>query len=189
MPRRNRLLATITASLLLVAGATGIVMASSGSEDEGTRAQASGGGFTPGKIKGKWTGQWRNTTFGSNGSIRANVQVRRGNRLVPLVDFGGFVFGCPNPPAATVTLRQGSGQNRWNNSGFKISTTTQAFGRLNINFNWANKTFKGNGSRPPCNRNITYTIDGRLTGSRFTATVKIDLGAQTATSRLSANKQ
>ena len=118
------------------------------------------------------------------------MQVRSGgDRLVPLVDFGGFVFGCPNPAAVTVSLPQGRGNNRWNGSGFKVSRFTQAFGQLSINFNWANKTFKGSGARPPCNRNIKYTINGRLTGSRFTATVKIDLGAQTATSQLSANKQ
>lgn len=190
MPRRNRLLLTIVAALLLGAGAAGIVLASSGSGGGSNQAQASGGGFTPGKIKGKWTGTWRNITFNSNGSIRANVRVKSpGPKLIPLVDFGGNVFGCSNPPADIVTLTKGSGNNHWNRSGFKISKFTQAFGKLNLTYNWITKVFKGNGSRPPCNTNITYTVNGKLTGSNFSATVKIDLGAQTATSKLSAKKQ
>jgi hypothetical protein len=189
MPRRNRLLIVVLGALIAGGVTTGIVLASSGSSGGGG-ASASVAGFTPSKIKGKWTGNWHNITFNTNGSIRANVQVKNdGKLLVPLVDFGGNVFGCSNPPAALVPLPRGGGNNHWNNSGFKVNKFTQAFGKLNLTYDWTHKSFKGTGAKPPCNPNITYTVNGTLTKSKFTATVKIIIGPQTATSKLTANKQ
>jgi hypothetical protein len=187
---RKRLLITVIGALIAGGIAAGIVVASSGSGTGDPSASASGANFTPGKIAGKWTGSWRNLRFNSTGSIRANVQVRSGNRLVPLVDFGGFVFGCQNPGPAVVTLRRGSGKNTWNANGFRVSKFTQAFGRLNITYDFDTKEFKGSGGRPPCRESITFTINGRLTNSQFNATVINNLGGgQRATSRLSASKR
>jgi hypothetical protein len=190
MPRRNRLLILVLGVLAIGALTTGVVLAASGSGDGGQTAGASGGAhFSPAKIKGKWTGSWHNTTFNTRGSIRANVQVKNNGRLlVPLVDFGGTVFGCSDPPPALVSMPRGGGFNHWNNSGFKVNKFTQAFGKLNLTYDWTHKSFKGTGARPPCNPNITYTVNGTLTKSKFTATVKIILGPQTATSKLTANK-
>jgi hypothetical protein len=190
MQRRNRLLASIVGVLVAAGAVAAIVAASSSSGGSDPSAGASVAGFTPGKIKGKWTGSWRNTTFGSTGSIRANVQVKDGNKLVPLVDFGGLVFGCQNPDPAVVTLRRGSGNNTWNANGFRVSKFTQAFGKLNITYDFDNKKFKGTGSRPPCRESISYTINGTLTGSRFNADVNLNLGGgQRAHSTLSARKR
>lgn len=191
MTRRNRFLILVLGALIVGGVTAAIVVASSSSDGDGGAATASGGAnFTPAKIKGKWTGNWRNITFNTNGSIRANVQVKNnGKLLVPLVDFGGTVFGCADPPAALVSLPRGSGNNHWNSSGFKVNKFTQAFGKLNLTYDWTHKSFKGTGAKPPCNPNITYTVNGTLTKSRFTATVKIILGPQTATSKLTANKQ
>jgi hypothetical protein len=191
MHRRNRLLIFVLGALIAGGVTAGIVLASSGSGGDDQTATASGGAhFSPAKIKGKWTGSWNNITFNTHGSIRANVQVKNnGNLLVPLVDFGGTVFGCSDPPAALVSMPRGGGNNHWNNSGFKVSKFTQAFGKLNLTYDWTHKSFKGTGARPPCNPNITYTVNGTLTKSRFTATVKIILGPQTATSKLTAHKQ
>ena len=189
--RRSRLFLFVLGALIVAGATAGIVLASSDSGGDGQAATASGGAhFAPAKIKGKWTGNWHNTTFNTNGSIRANVQVKNnGNLLVPLVDFGGTVFGCSDPPAALVSLPRGGGNNHWNNSGFKVNKFTQAFGKLNLTYDWTHKSFKGTGAKPPCNPNITYTVNGTLTKSRFTATVKIILGPQTATSKLTAHKQ
>lgn len=187
MSRRLKLLAVVLGALS-TSLAVSLVAAAGGSPDVGASASKRSG-FAPGKIAGKWTGSWRNTTFGSQGSIRANVQRKPGGKLLLLVDFGGLVFGCSDPPAAPVTLRRGSGDNRWNAKGFRISTKTEAFGEVTIVYNFRSKSFKGRGSAPPCNPSITYTIAGKLTPSRFAATVKIDLGAQTATSKLSAKKR
>lgn len=188
MRRRTRLLTAVLAVLAAGAIATTLVAASGSSPNQGA-SDSKIAGFAPGKIAGKWIGGWENTTFGSQGSIRANVQAKPQNKLLLLADFGGFVFGCSDPPAAPVTLPKGSGKNSWNASGFRLSKQTQAFGKLTIAYNFKSKSFKGSGSAPPCNPSIAYTIDGRLTPSSFNATVEIDLGQQTATSKLSAKKQ
>jgi len=188
MSRRARFLTMVLAALAAGAVAATLVLASGGSSGDGASTSAKGG-FAPGKIAGKWTGSWENTTFGSKGSIRANVQAKPQGKLLLLADFGGLVFGCEDPPAAPVTLPKGSGKNSWNSSGFRLSKQTQAFGKLNITYNFKAKSFEGSGSAPPCNPAITYTLDGKLTPSSFNATVEIDLGQQTATSKLSARKQ
>lgn len=188
MRRKTRLLAAVLGALLAGAVATTLVAASGDSPDRGA-SDSKISGFAPGKIAGKWTGSWENTTFGSQGSIRANVQAKPRNKLLLLADFGGNVFGCQDPTGAPVTLPKGSSKNSWNASGFRLSRQTKAFGKLTLTYNFKSKSFKGSGSAPPCNPSITFTIDGKLTPSSFNATVEIDLGQQTATSKLSAKKQ
>jgi hypothetical protein len=190
MSRRTRFLTSTLCVLVTGAVAATFVLAS-GDPGAGASKVKKARGFTPGKIAGKWTGTWRNTTFGSEGSIRANVQAKPRGKMLLLADFGGFVFGCPDPPAAPVTLSKGRGKNSWNANGFRFSRRqTQAFGELTIVYNFRSKSFKGSGSAPPCNPDIAYTIDGKLTPSSFGATVEIDLGAgQHATSELSAKKR
>jgi hypothetical protein len=189
MSRRTRFPTVVLAVLTAAALAATLVATSSGSPGDGAATSAKRGGFKPGKIAGKWTGQWRNTTFGSKGSIRANVRVKPGRKLSVLADFGGNVFGCPDPPAAPATLRRGGGKNGWNAAGFRISKKTRAFGKLNLVYRFKDRSLKGSGSAPPCNPTITYKINGKLTPSRLKATVKIDLGGQTATSKLTAKKR
>ena len=191
MPRSKRIVAVALASLLVAAGTAGIVLASSGSDGGDETASASAARFSPSKIKGKWTGQWTNTTFNSSGSIRANIRVRPGGsgpRIVLLIDFGGDVFGCPDPAAAVQSLRKGRGPNTWNAKGFRVRNTSQAFGKVNITYNFATKVLRGSGSAPPCNPSITYTLRGKLFPKRLSATVQIDLGSQTATAKLTAKK-
>lgn len=189
MSRRTRFLTLALAALTAGAVAATLVAASGGSPDGDASASAKRGGFKPGKIAGKWTGEWENTTFGSKGSIRANVRAKPRDRLFLLADFGGAVFGCQDPSAAPATLPKGGGKNGWNAAGFRLSKQTQAFGRLNIVYNFKSKSFRGSGSAPPCNPSIAFTIAGKLTPARFEATVEIDLGGQTATSKLSAKKR
>jgi hypothetical protein len=179
------------AALLVGAGTAGIVLASSGSDGEGASAGVSATAFAPGKIKGKWTGHWENTTFDTTGGIRANVQVRpgdNGSRMVPLADFGGHVFGCSNPPAAVESLHKGSNGDSWNANGFRLTDISPAFGNMHINYNFATRVFTGSGKDPSCNEDITYTIRGKLNPGGFHATVRIDLGSQVAVTQLTAKK-
>lgn len=189
MSRRTRFLTMVLAALAAGGVAAGLVVASGDSPGGDASASARKGGFAPGKIAGKWTGKWENVTFGSEGSIRANVQAKPGNKMLLLADFGGNVFGCTDPKGAPVTLPKGSGKNSWNASGFRLSRQGKALGKLTLTYNFKSKSLKGSGSAPPCNPSIAYTIEGTLTPTRFNATVKIDLSGQTATSKLSAKKQ
>ena len=145
-------------------------------------------GFNPKSLTGKWTGKWTNTTFGSTGSVRATVRLRDG-KFKPTVQFGGEVFGCPSPPAAIFSLSKGKGNNRYNAGGFKISRTTQAFGKVNFTYRHSNNAVTGSGGQPPCRPGITWTLTGKLTSSKFTGTAKIKLeSGQTATTKITAKK-
>lgn len=189
MSRRKRFLRTVSAALVAGAVAATVVVASGGS-GEGAAVSAAKKGFTPGKIAGKWIGEWENTTFGSKGAIRANVQAKPGNKMGLLADFGGNVFGCEDPKGVPQTLSKGSGKNTWSASGFRLfKPKSPVFGELTLNYNFNTKALTGSGKAPPCNQSITFTIDGKLTPTTLTATVNIDLGFQTAVSKLSAKKQ
>jgi hypothetical protein len=162
-----------------------IVLATGGPET----ASGSSSGFSPSTIKGKWIGEWKNTTFNTTGTIRANIKELAGNKMGVLVDFGGSVFGCNDPAPVSVTLPKHTGANGWSSKGFNVSKQTQAFGNLKLTYSSASGSISGSGSAPPCNPNITYTVKGKLTSSKFNATVSINLGGgQTATSVLTAKK-
>lgn len=187
---RRRLVLTTTVGLVVAGVCTaGIVAASSStSGGGGDRSAALAAAFSPKSLAGKWTGTWTNRTFGSTGAIRANVRFRNG-RFVPRVDFGGNVLGCPDPPAETVTLTKGSGADKWNARGFKVDEQTQAFGELKITYKHRGKSFTGSGGKPPCRPDeVTFTLKGKLTSTRFTATVTIQLPGQTAVADLTATK-
>ena len=189
MSRRARFLTVILCALVAGAMAATFVFAS-GDSGAGASKAKKASGFTPAKIAGKWTGTWKNTTFGSEGSIRANVQAKPQNKMLLLADFGGNVFGCEDPGSAPSTLPKKPGANGWDRNGFRLSKQTKALGRLTLTYNFRSKSFTGSGTAPPCRPEISYTIDGRLTPSKLEATVQIDLGGgQTATSELSATKQ
>lgn len=145
-------------------------------------------GFKPGSLTGKWSGSWKNTTFGSTGSIRANVRLKDG-KLKPTIQFGGNVFGCSDPAPAIFSLSKGSGNNQYNSSGFKVKQTTQAFGALTGTYKHSSNGVTASGRAVPCRAGLTWKLTGKLTSSKFTGTVKIDLGdGQKATAKLSAKK-
>lgn len=189
MRRRNRLLALI-ATVAVGAAATGVVASSSSSSSPPERPAAApaAAGFTPKSIAGKWSGKWTNVTFGSTGPIRANVRAT-GKKLVAMVDFGGNVFGCPDPAAEAVSLPKGRGANRWSSSGFRVKKPTKAFGALDLVYNHSRKSFKGSGKNPPCSPGVSWTLAGKLTAKALSATVQISLpGGAKATAKLSAKK-
>lgn len=144
--------------------------------------------FNPASLTGKWSGTWTNTTFGSTGSIRANVRLKNG-KLEPTIQFGGEVFGCPNPAPAIFSLSKGSGNNQYNSAGFKLKQNTAPFGALQGTYKHATKSVTGSGRDVACRPGLTWTLTGKLTSSTFTGTVNIDLGDGTkATAKLSAKK-
>lgn len=180
-------MAATLGALVALAGTVGIVAASSNSGAD--RVATAGGGFKPGMLKGKWTGKWENTTFGSEGNIQANVTVK-GTKMISMVNFSGFVFGCNDPDAGKLTLKKGNGANRWNRRGFNVSRDTPNFGQLDLVYKHRKGTISGEGEEPPCNRNISYTLDGTLTKKNLQADVEIDLGGdQMASSTISASKK
>lgn len=190
MSRRARFLTTISAAVVVAAGAATIVMASSDPSAGAAKAKKAKG-FTPAKLSGKWTGEWKNTTFGSAGELRVNVQPKPYKKLLFLIDFGGQVFGCADPAAVAVTVPKAKkGLNRWDASGFRFANKpTDAFGSLSITYNFKTKSFKGSGSAPPCRPEIKFTIDAALTPTGFTGNTAIDLGGgTTATATLTATK-
>ncbi len=190
MARRARFLTSTLCVLVMGTVAATLVLASD-DPGAGSSAVKKAKGFTPAKLAGKWTGEWKNTTFGSAGEMRVSVQPKPGNKLLFLADFGGLVFGCEDPPAVAVTVPKAKkGPNRWDASGFRFANKpTAAFGSLSITYNFKTKSFKGSGSGPPCRTEIKYTIDAKLTPTGFTGSSQIDLGGgTTATSTMTAAK-
>jgi hypothetical protein len=179
-------LAVALGGLVALGGTVGIVAASSSDPDAARTPHA---GFSPKMLKGKWTGKWVNETFGSSGKIQANVKVR-GTKMIPMVNFSGNVFGCTDPDAGKLTLKKGKGPNRWNGKGFKISKDTPNFGQLDLVYKHGKGTITGEGEKPPCSPDISYTVDGTLTKKRLKADVEIDLGGGAmASSTISARKK
>ena len=155
-------------------------------------ASAAPAPFKPSLIAGKWTGTWKNVTFGSHGSalIRARA-IGKGNtaKLNFLSDFGGNVFGCANPPADGVTLTRGKGVNHWGPVGFAIKGRSKAFGELTLTYNHAKKTIVGFGGKTICNPKLTWKVNGKFVGKSFTATVNIRLpDGSKAVSKISLKK-
>ena len=175
-------------ALAIAAAATAGVVAVSGADDGAAGdGGAKRGGFKPKDIAGKWTGDWKNTTFGSQGDILANVKVN-GKKFIPIVDFSGNVLGCADPPEDSVTLKKGNGNNKWNSAGFKVDTSTKAFGDLSLVYHDSNHKITATGNSP-CQPSTTFKMSGKLKSSSFSANVDIDFGGgQGATAKLSAKK-
>lgn len=144
--------------------------------------------FNPNSLTGKWSGNWKNTTFGSTGSIRATVRFKDG-KLKPTIQFGGNVFGCAAPPPAIFTLSKGSGNNQYNAGGFKVNRATEAFGKVVGTYKHSTNKLTGSGTKPPCRQQLKWKLTGKLTSSKFTGTVTITLeDGSKATAKLTAKK-
>ncbi len=131
--------------------------------------------FGPKTLAGKWTGTWTNTTFGSTGpaSIVAKATTKT---LAFTADFGGNVFGCPDPdPESAKPLTKGKGPNRWSAAGFAIHASSKALGELKLTYTHANRTLRGGGQNPACAVNLKWTVLGKFTAKTFAGTVNITL--------------
>ena len=179
----RRTLAMISA-MIVTAGVIGVVAVSSGSDDK-RAASTAAKGFKPSDIKGKWTGTWTNNFFGSTGDIIANVKVK-GEKMTPIIDFSGNVLGCPDPDEDSVTLKPGSGKNKYNSDGFKVKTESGAFGD-DFQFTYKQKGNKVTASgSSPC-AGFGFELTGTLTKSEFNAEVDIDSSPH-STATLKATK-
>jgi hypothetical protein len=180
---------TLTILSLAAAGAVTVgVVAVSGADSGGGKAAAAKD-FTPKILKGKWTGEWENLDFGSTGDILANVKFKNStDKFTPLIDFSDNVLGCPDPPADTITLKDGSGKNKWNDNGFKVVTDSEAFGDFKFTYKDDGHKVTASGNAP-CNPSTTFTMDGKLTGSKFSGNVDIEFGdGSGASAKLSAQE-
>ena len=158
----------MTSRLRLLAGVLALSLVASGGATAAT-------GFSPKLLAGKWAGTWQNTTFGSTGPITATVKAPSNKKLVFTLDFGGNVFGCSDPAPETITLVRGNGLNRWNAAGFRGKRTSKAFGTMSLTYKHASKTLKGGGSNPACSSGLSWTLDGKFAGKKFTGKVTITL--------------
>lgn len=134
--------------------------------------------FVPAFMAGSWKGTWHNLTFGSTGPafIRGKaIGPRNTAKLNFKSDFGGNVFGCPDPPSEGTTLTNGKGANHWNALGFTVKTTSKALGKLTLTYDNVKKTIKGSGGNPTCNPGLTWKVTGKFVGKSFTGTVNIHL--------------
>ena len=186
--RSRRWVTAILAPVIAVAATIGVVGISSGADDRAAPT-ARATEFSPKSLKDKWTGEWENLDFGSTGDIFANVKFNRTTeKFTPLVDFSGDVLGCPDPPADTITLKEGDGRNKWDEDGFKVVTDSEAFGDFKFVFKDDGDKVTASGNSP-CNLSTTFTLTGKLTSSRFTGTVDIEFAnAPGATAKLSAQQ-
>lgn len=173
-----------------VAAVVGVVVGGvvAGQVPAGPTAGPAAAAFKPASLTGKWSGTWTNTTFGSTGSIRANVRLKNG-KLEPTIQFGGEVFGCPSPAPAIFSLSKGTGNNQYNGTGFKVKQNTAAFGAMLVSYKHATNKVTGSGKDVACRPGLTWALTGKLTSSKFTGTVNINLpDGTTATAKLAATK-
>ena len=133
-------------------------------------------------LEGKWTGQWKNLTFGSSGSATADISIDRTAKTITLVlDLGGNVFGEQDPPAQTFTgSLAGDG---------KFSGNTPTMGNFTAQVAVDQKTFTFEAPDVPSQRVNSVKGSGKLEGTTITADADIVLSdGSTAKSQITLNK-
>lgn len=145
--------------------------------------------FTPQTLAGRWSGNWRNETFGSSGPASIVMTLTSPTTFTFTSNFGGNVFGCSSPPDATGTVTQGTGPNTWNADGFNVDITTPIGGKVVLTYAFATSSMTGTG-QSGCNPDITWRMtSGTFTGNTFTGRIDIAFqGASFATSVLTLTR-
>ncbi len=147
--------------------------------------------FSPTTLAGKWTGTWKNETFGSTGPATITAKsLAKNTKLLFSVNFGGSVFGCASvPPESTTPLPKGAGANHWSATGFAIKGASKDFGALTLTYKSATGALTGNGSNPPCAAGLSWSIVGKFKGKTFAGKVNIKLAiGQTAISDINLTR-
>ncbi len=172
--------ATALSAAILVTTATG---------DD--RAGAQRGGFDPADYSGKWTGKWVNETFSTEGPASMKLKTKghgAKRKFIGVFDLGGNAFGCADPDPRRVTMRKGSGANKWNAKGFEVAYSND-FGPISLGYDHDEKSVSGSGVSP-CTADIAYTFEGTLTTKKVKAATHITLnGAPFAESRLTLKRK
>jgi hypothetical protein len=147
--------------------------------------------FKPKLLAGTWSGNWTNQTFNSTGTITLQGKLlNKGKAFQFAVDLGGNALGCSDPAAErTPTIKQGTGDNRWNAKGFRLKLNSPAYGAFLVTYSQRTQKLTGSGGNPPCAPGVSWKLDGKLTKTSFTGTVTITLPSQTATSTINATRR
>lgn len=146
------------AALAVMALGTGLVVAG---PSDGPTAGASK--VQPNKLTGKWTGQWKNKTFGSKGAVRGTVN-KKGKKLTFAWDFDGTVFACPDPANEKASAKKGGKGSSYDKKKIKVVDKSEAFGALKVTYKDKTDKIKGAGDKQDssCRPGITYKLNGSL---------------------------
>lgn len=149
------------------------------------------GAFSPKKLKGTYLGSWTNKTFNVTGDLSLKATAARSNsRLAITADVEGTVYGCPDPEPVKLTMKKGTGANRWNRKGFHAVKKDATIGSLDIRYSDRTHRLRGSGSAPSCAPDVTWTFDGSWNGGQITGVATITLpGGSTAVTDVVARKQ
>lgn len=188
--RSPKVTRTVLVSLALSALLAAALTAGLGVSTAKSPVAGPSAGFSPKLLAGSWTGTWTNTTFGSTGPLSLKIKAPQNKRLVATLDFGGDIFGCPDPPAEAMTLKKGSGANRWNAKGFKVARTSDSLGKTTLAYKYATKALSGGGADPKCRAGLKWKLVAtKLKPKTLAGTVEITLpDGSTATATLSAKR-
>lgn len=187
----RRVLALAAVTAVTVELGFGLATTSSG-EVAGVSGKKSA--FKPKKLVGTWKGSWNNETFGTSGSAKIKVKVdgknkqQKKQRMYTSFTLGGEAFGCPNIPTRKATLKKGNGENRWNNSGFKVVYKNKN-GQSSFKYTHKSGKISGKGVSP-CAKAITFSFKGKMNNKKANAETDIfENGVQFANSTLDLKKK
>ena len=145
--------------------------------------------FTPAKLAGTWAGTWTNQTFKTTGTLTLKISSSH-NALAFAATITGNTFGCAAPTPQAFKLPAGKGANHWTAKGFNLSNPSPAFGKMNVTYAYPSGALTGSGQGPACAPGISWTLTGKFTATRFSATAHITLpGNGTATTVVSLKKK
>jgi hypothetical protein len=119
--------------------------------------------LNPAAFAGNWTGQWHNTTFGSQNNITMSVAVNESNRTstTTMRVFGEVLGTFNSPPAETYN---GS----WTDTEFTINTTSTIFGAATLSIN-QNGTLTGHANTTSNTRVSSVDLTGTVTSTQINA--------------------
>ncbi|HSG79984.1 MAG TPA: hypothetical protein VLD62_10425, partial [Acidimicrobiia bacterium] len=121
---------------------------------------------TAAALAGTWEGEWRNTTFGSDGPIDAEVTVNvEAAFALMTVDLGGFVFGADDPEPATIEFDLVVPS--------PYETRFGVFGRVETDIA-ADGSFTMVAADVPGDRIASMVVEGQITPTSLTATYTIE---------------
>lgn len=106
-------------------------------------------------MAGHWTGTWKNLTFGSTGTIEADVEVNPDGTGQVVADIDGMVFGIIDPGPKTFPAT-------YNNKGGLIELTDDLFGKVQVSVD-KDGNLQGHGLSVPAPGVDSVTVGGKVT--------------------------